>query len=32
VFIDIALVVVAGVIILSSKAFRKELDKMKIEA
>lgn len=32
VFIDIALVVVAGVIILSSKAFRKELDKMKNEA
>ncbi len=32
VFIDIALVVVAGIIILSSKAFRKELDKMKIEA
>ena len=28
VFIDIALVIVAGVIILSSKAFRKELDKM----
>ena len=32
VFIDIALVIVVGVVILSSKSFVKELNKMEIEA